>query len=74
MNNNENVNNIKLTPDDDRMCPIYQKVIDGELCYETAMCMQGLFTIHSVPESVHIKLKFLEAKKICIECPYGDME
>ena len=68
------MNALKLTPYDDRLCPIYQKVIDGELCYETAMCMQGFFHISSVPESVHIKLKFHEAKKICVECPYGDME
>lgn len=64
----------QLTPYDDRMCPIYDKVIDGELCYETSMCMQGFFTIHSVPESVHIKPKFYEAKKICTQCPYGDMD
>ena len=64
----------KLTPDDDRMCPLYEKVIYGELCYETALCMQGQFHISSVPEADYIKLKFEDAKKICIECPYGDME
>lgn len=62
-----------LTPSDDRMCPIFKRVIDGELCYEIAFCMQGLFNISSVSESVHIKLKFQEAKKICMECPFGDM-
>ena len=34
----------KLTPQDDRECPIYAKIIDGELCYETAMCMQGFLS------------------------------
>ena len=61
-------------PNEDRMCPIYGKVIAGELCYETALCMQGLFHISSVPESVHIKLKFADAKKVCSECPYGNMD
>ena len=64
----------KLTPYEDRMCPIYQRVIDGDLCYETAMCMQGFFHISSVPEADFIRLKFEEAKEICINCPYGDME
>ncbi len=59
---------------DDRMCPIYEKVISEILCYETAMCMQGYFHISSVPESVHIKPKFHDAKKICLECPYENMD
>lgn len=64
----------ELTPYDDRKCPIYDKVIDGELCYETALCMQGLFKLSSVPESKDIKLDLDEAKKICVNCPYADME
>lgn len=63
-----------LTPYDDRKCPIYGKVIDGELCYETAMCMQGFFKLSSVPESKDITLDEKEARKICVNCPYGDME
>ena len=64
----------KLSPYDDRMCPIYGKEISEIICYETAMCMQGFFHITSVPEADHINLKFEDAKKICVECPYGDME
>lgn len=63
-----------LTPYDDRECPIYKKVIDGELCYETAMCMQGFFRISSVPESKEIAIDFDSAKKICVSCPFGDMD
>lgn len=62
-----------LTPYDDRACPIYQRAIDGELCYETALCMQGLFKLSSVPESTEIKLPNEIAKKTCQECPYSDM-
>ena len=63
-----------LTPYDDRMCPIYGKVIDGELCYETALCMQGLFKLSSVPESKDIKLDAETARKSCTNCPYADMD
>jgi hypothetical protein len=63
-----------ITPDNDRKCPIYEKVIDGELCYETALCMQGFFKLSSVPESKDIKLAIDEARKICVNCPYSDME
>ena len=62
-----------LTPYDDRMCPIYDKVIDGELCYETALCMQGFFKLSSVPESVYIIYNVDTARKICVDCPHGDM-
>lgn len=63
-----------LTPDIDRMCPIYNKVIDGEVCYETAMCMQGFFKLSSVPESKDIKLNLDEARKICVNCPFGNFK
>ena len=63
----------KLTPYDDRMCPIYEKVIDGELCYETALCMQGFFKLSSVPEHKNIDMDLDVAKKICVDCPFGDM-
>ena len=63
-----------LTPNDDRSCPIYDKIIDGELCYETAMCMQGFFKISSVPESNEIIFDLEQARSICNKCPYADME
>lgn len=55
-------------------CPLYDKEIDTELCYETALCMQGQFKLSSVPETKSIALDINEAKKICNECPYSDME
>lgn len=63
-----------LTPYDDRACPIYGKVIDGELCYETALCMQGQFKLSSVPEAAEIIYDADTARKMCVGCPYGDME
>ena len=63
-----------LTPYDDRKCPIYDKIIDGELCYETAMCMQGMFKLSSVPEANEIVLDEKTARETCNHCPYSDME
>lgn len=64
----------ELTPYDDRYCPIYGKVIDGEICYETALCMQGLFKLSSVPESKDIILEEEQARQTCLACPHSDME
>lgn len=63
----------KLTPYDDRTCPIYEKIIDGELCYETALRMMRFFKVSSVPETKEIKLDLEKARKICEKCPHSDM-
>ena len=63
-----------ITPQNDRRCPIYKKTIDGELCYETAMCMQGLFRLSSVPEAVDIKMQCDEARQICKNCRFSNMD
>ncbi len=55
-------------------CPLYGKDIDIELCYETALCMQGLFKPTSVPEIKSITVDMNEAKKLCNKCPHSDME
>lgn len=55
-------------------CPLYDKEIDTELCYETALCMLGYFKLSSVPEIKSITLDMSEAKEICNKCPYSDME
>ena len=62
-----------LTPYDDRECPIYGKVIDGDLCYETTLCMQGYFKLSSVPEIKDIILDSETARSICCSCPYADV-
>ena len=62
-----------LTPQDDRECPIYGKIIDGELCYETALCMQGLFRPSSISEAKDIVMPTDAARKTCRACKYADM-
>ncbi|MGN0114610.1 MAG: hypothetical protein ACI396_04745 [Acutalibacteraceae bacterium] len=63
-----------LTPYDDRMCPIYGKIIDGELCYETALCMQRQFKISSVPETKEMVFQEEKAREICTNCMYSKMD
>jgi hypothetical protein len=63
-----------LTPYDDRECPIYGKVIDGELCYETAMCMQGIFKLSSVLEAKNIVMDSETARRVCNGCEYADVD
>lgn len=64
----------KLTPQDDRECPIYAKVIDGELCYETALCMLGYFKLSSLPEAVDFAMPVDAARKTCKGCKYANMD
>lgn len=55
-----------------RYCPIADKEIDSETCYEVVMCLTSGFRPDSVPE---IAFKNDDAtKKICDECPYSNLD
>lgn len=56
---------------EDRFCPLCNKEIDAEVCYEVVMCFWGGLKISSVPE-VKIE-KNEENKEICDKCPYSDL-
>lgn len=56
---------------DEMVCPICDKMISEIICYETIMCLSGLFTLSSVPE-MHITDR-KAAKAICDNCPYSDI-
>jgi hypothetical protein len=62
-----------LTPYDNRECPIYGREIDGELCYESALCLAKFFKVSSVPELSEIN-DIEGARKICNDCPCSNME
>ena len=57
----------------DRFCPAYNREIDFELCYESAMGLLKFVKISSVPELSEIE-DIESARTICGECPYSDME
>ena len=62
-----------LNYNEDRNCPVYDRVIDDDLCYETALCLGKFFKVSSVPELA--KVKDIEAAiKNCAACPYSNME
>ena len=58
--------------DADHRCPVYNKTIDADLCYESLMALNHTVKVSSVPE-----LKGIEdieaARKICAECPYSKL-
>lgn len=48
-------------------CPVYDKVIDIDLCYETLMCLNRSFKISSVKELNDIE-DIDNARMICDHC------
>ena len=65
--------NNNLNYNEDRYCPAYNRIIDDDLCYESALCLGRFFKASSVPELSEIK-DIESARKICEECPFSDME
>lgn len=56
----------------DRYCPIAEKEIGSEVCYEVVMCLASGFKPSSVPE-----VDFQNDEKtrsICDACPYSDLD
>lgn len=64
---------MNLTPYNDRYCPLFEGEIDGELCYEIVLCMHGFFKLSSVPELSKIQISTKEARRICRNCEFADM-
>lgn len=57
---------------DDRYCPIAQKEIGSETCYEVVMCLTSGFRPSSVPEVPFENTE--ETRRLCDACPYSDLE
>ena len=51
-------------------CPVYDKVIDVDLCYESMMCLSGFFKVSSLYELTKIE-DIDNAKKLCEQCVYS---
>ena len=54
-------------------CPAYKKTISANLCYDSLMCLTGMFKISSTKELEEID-NIEEAKNICRECPYSNLD
>ncbi len=55
----------------DRYCPVYRKVICADLCYDSMMCLTGVFRISSTKELSEIE-DIEVARKRCCACPYSE--
>ena len=55
-----------------RYCPVYKRMIDADLCYDSLCCLSGEFKISSTPELSEVQ-DIEKARKICAECPYSDL-
>ena len=53
-------------------CPVYDKVIDIDLCYETLMCLNRSFKISSVKELNDIE-DIDNARMICDHCEFSKL-
>ncbi len=58
--------------DQEHFCPIYDRVIDPDLCYDSVMCLLGFFKIESTQELLEIG-DIEDARLKCRKCPYSDM-
>ena len=70
--NAENMNRDEVDYNADRYCPVYDETIDADLCYDSLMCLNGLFKVSSIKELSDIK-DIEYARKKCEACFYSDM-
>ena len=61
-----------LDYDADHYCPVYEKIIDCDLCYDSLSCLNGGFKISSTKELLAVR-DIDRARKICAECEYSDL-
>ena len=45
----------ELNYDKDHHCPVYDRVIDPDLCYESIMCLSRMFKTSSLSELIELK-------------------
>lgn len=53
-------------------CPVYNKIISADLCYDSLMCLNGYFHISSTKELLEVE-DIEKAREICRQCPYSNL-
>ncbi len=66
------MSNKNLDYDNPHYCPVYNKIIDIDLCYDSLNCLNRSFRISSTKELSEVK-DIEQARKVCAECPYSDL-
>lgn len=62
----------KIDYNADHYCPAYGRVIDPDLCYESLMCLSGMFKISSLEELDEIA-DIEKARIDCKNCQYSEL-
>ena len=62
----------RLDYENPHYCPVYGKIIDMDLCYESLMCLNRTFKVSSVKELSEIA-DIDNARKLCERCEYSDL-
>ncbi len=57
----------------DRYCPVFQRIIDCDWCYECVLGLSRMIHFSAVRELDEIQ-NIDEARLICAECKYSDLE
>lgn len=56
----------------DHYCPVYDRVIDADLCYDSLCCLSGEFKVSSTPELSEVK-DIEAARQVCKACQYSEL-
>ena len=57
----------------DHYCPVYNRTISPDLCYDSLNCLNGMFKISSTKELTEVR-DIEHARTICRKCPFSDLE
>ena len=57
----------------DHYCPVYERIISADLCYDSLCCLNGEFKISSTEELADVK-DIDAARVICDRCEYSDLD
>ena len=66
------MSNSELDYTEEHYCPVYEKVIHPDLCYDSLMCLNGCFKTSSTKELSEVK-RIEKARDICKKCPYSEL-
>jgi len=57
----------------DRFCPVYKRIVDADLCYDSLNCLNGGFRVSSTKELGDVP-DIESAREVCRACPYSDLD
>ena len=53
-------------------CPVYNRVIDADLCYDSILCLSRMVKVSALPALDDCK-DIEKARSQCAKCPYSDL-